>query len=126
MTAFRNLNWTPRAVIIAAATQTDLPSFGINNATDVMDFVTSTATILDDAEIPGDPIFGSWSNFRADFQAAYGTVPGESEAYGAVAVMALYEGMRNSNSTSEDKVFAAMLRYPFQSFFGKINWAADR
>jgi ABC-type branched-subunit amino acid transport system substrate-binding protein len=126
MTAFKDLNWTPGAVIIASATQTDFPTFGTTNATEVMDFVTSTTTIVDDAEIPGDRIFGSWSNFREQFYNQYGTVPGESEAYGAVAVMALYEGMINSNSTAEEKVFAAMLRYPFQSFFGKINWAADR
>lgn len=126
MTAFKNLNWTPGAVIIASATQTDFPTFGINNATDVMDFVTSTTTILDDAEIPGDRIFGSWKDFRNKFYGQYGTVPGESEAYGAVAVMALFEGMWNSKSTDEEEVFAAMLRYPFQSFFGKINWAADR
>lgn len=126
MTAFKDLNWTPGAVIIASATQTDFPTFGTTNATEVMDFVTSTTTIVDDAEIPPDRIFGSWSNFREEFYNLYGTVPGESEAYGAVAVMALYEGMINSNSTDEEKVFTAMLRYPFQSFFGKINWAADR
>lgn len=91
----------------------------------VRDYVVGSIIWSPNLNYPDDGLFGTPQTYAQNFRAQFGYTPDSFAAVGTAAPLYLWNAIRSADSTSWQDVSYSLGRSDFQTFWGRIYYAAN-